>query len=143
MSTATGEQSVAAKVYSAILKKRLRHWSEEALLEVQNGFRGSRGCADAIFVLRRIIDQHVIKNKQLHICFIDIAKAYDSIDRDTAWNTILHMGAPRKIVRLLRDMHQGTSSFVVIPTLTRPGSLSVDNTASRLSAVIRQAAVEH
>jgi hypothetical protein len=110
-------QSVAAKVYSTILKKRLRHWSEEALLEVQNGFRGNRGCADAIFVLRRIIDQHVIKNKQLHICFIDIAKAYDSVDRDTAWNTLLHRGAPPKIIRLLRDMHHGTTCTVRAPGL--------------------------
>jgi hypothetical protein len=110
-------QSVAAKVYSTILKKRLRHWSEEALLEVQNGFRGNRGCADAMFVLRRIIDQHVIKNKQLHICFIDIAKAYDSVDRDTAWNTLLHRGAPPKIIRLLRDMHHGTTCTVRAPGL--------------------------
>ena len=86
-------------------------------MEVPNGFRGNRGCADAIFVLRQIIDQHVIKNKQLHVCFIDIAKAYDSIDRDTAWDTLLHRGAAPKIIRLLRDLHQGTSCTVRAPGL--------------------------
>ncbi len=49
-------QSVAAQVYSNILKARLRGWAEEALLEVQYGFRNGRGCSDAIFVLRGVID---------------------------------------------------------------------------------------
>ena len=49
-------QSVAAKVYSNILKNRLRGWAEGALLEVQYGFRDNRGCPDAIFILRRVID---------------------------------------------------------------------------------------
>jgi hypothetical protein len=45
-------QSEAAKVYWNILKTRLRRWEEEALLEVQSGFRNGRGCSDAFFVLR-------------------------------------------------------------------------------------------
>jgi hypothetical protein len=72
-------QSVAAKVYSNILKARLRRWAEEALLEIQYGFRHGRGCSDAIFVLRRVIDQHLVRRRPLHICFIDITKAYDSV----------------------------------------------------------------
>jgi hypothetical protein len=83
-------QSVAAKVYSNILQARLRRWAESALLEVQYGFRNGRGCSDAIFVLRRVIDQHLVRRRPLHICFIDITKAYDSVDRETAWKALLH-----------------------------------------------------
>jgi hypothetical protein len=90
-------QSVAAKVYSIILQARLRRWAESALLEVQFGFRNGRGCSDAIFVLRRVIDQYLVRRRPLHICFIDITKAYDSVDRETAWKALLHRGAPPKI----------------------------------------------
>jgi hypothetical protein len=107
-------QSVAAKVYN-ILKARLRRWAEEALLEVQYGFRNGRGCSDAIFVLRRVIDQHLVRRRPLHICFIDITKAYDSVDRETAWKALLHRGAPPKIVQLLRDMHTDTRYVVRAP----------------------------
>jgi hypothetical protein len=108
-------QSVAAKVYFNILKARLRRWAEEALLEVQSGLCNGRGCSDAIFVLRRVIDQHLVRGRPLHICFIDVSKAYDSVDRETAWKALLHRGAPPKIVQLLRDMHTDTRYVVRAP----------------------------
>jgi hypothetical protein len=90
---------------------------ECALLEVQYGFRNGRGCSDAILVLRRVIDQHLVRRRPLHINFIDITKAYDSIDRETAWKGLLHRGAPPKIVQLLRDMHTDTRYVVRAPGL--------------------------
>ena len=61
------------------------------------GFRRRRQCANAIFVLRRLVDQHLNRGKELFVCFIDITKAYDSVDRKTAWETLLHRGAPPKV----------------------------------------------
>ena len=119
-------QSVAAKVYSNILKNRLRGWAEGALLEVQYGFRDNRGCPDAIFVLRRVIDQHLVRRRPLHICFIDITKAYDSVNRETAWKALLHRGAPPKIVELLRDMHTDTKYAVRAPGLGIGDTFSVE-----------------
>jgi hypothetical protein len=58
-------QSVATKVYSNILKARLWIWAEEALLEVQDRFCNGRGCSDAIFVLRRVTDQHLVRRQPL------------------------------------------------------------------------------
>ena len=119
-------QSVAAKVYSNILKNRLRGWAEGALLEVQYGFRDNRGCPDAIFILRRVLDQHLVRRRPLHICFIDITKAYDSVDRETAWKALLHRGAPPKIVELLRDMHTETRYAVRAPGLGIGDTFSVE-----------------
>jgi hypothetical protein len=48
---------------------------------------------------------------------MDISKAPDSIDRDTAWNTLLYSGTPSKIVSLLCDTHSHTCCFVRIPRL--------------------------
>ncbi len=121
-------QSVAAKVYSNILKTRLWRWgwAEGALLEVQYGFRNGRGCSDAISVLRRVIDQHLVLRRPLHICFIDITKTYDSVDRDTAWKALLHRGAPPRIVQLLRDMHTATRYVVRSPGFGLGDSFAVE-----------------
>jgi hypothetical protein len=127
--------SVAAKVYSNILQARLRRWAESVLLEVQYGLRNGsyyRGCSDAIFVLRRVIDQHlaIVRRRPLHICFIDIAKAYDhghdSVDRETAWMAFLHRGAPPKIVQLLRDVHTDTRYVVRAPGLGLGSTFAVE-----------------
>jgi hypothetical protein len=108
-------QVIAAKVYSNILKRRLQSWAELTLSEMQCGFRPGRSCTDAIFTLRSVIDRYVRKNKILFLCFIDISKAYDSIDRETAWKTLIHRGAPSKVIRLQRDMHMHTCCSVRVP----------------------------
>jgi hypothetical protein len=95
-----------------------------ALLEIQYGFRNGRGCSDAIFVLRRVMDQHLVR--PLHICLIDITTAYDSVDRDTAWKALLHQGAPPKNVQLLRDMHTATRYVVRAPGLGLGDSFAVE-----------------
>ncbi len=95
-----------------IFKARLRRWAEEALHEVQYGFRDDRGCSDAIFVLRRVIDEHLVRRRPLHIYFTDITKANDSVDREAAWKAILHRGVSPKQVQLLRDMHTDTQYVV-------------------------------
>ena len=82
---------------------------------MQYVFRPGRSCTDAIFTLRSVIDRFVRKNKTLYLCFIDISKAYDSIDRETAWNTLIHRGLPSKVIRLLRDMHLHTCCSVRVP----------------------------
>ncbi len=46
-----------------------------------------------------------------------VTKAYDSVDRETAWKALLHRGAPPKIVQLLRNMHTDTRYVVRAPGL--------------------------
>jgi hypothetical protein len=59
----------------------------------------------------------MIRGKELFVCFIDITKAYDSVDRETAWKTLLHRGAPPKLVHLVRDKHEDTSCVIRAPGL--------------------------
>ncbi len=55
--------SVPGKVYSLLIGKRLQEWAESSLLEMQCGFRKERGCNDAIFVLKSILEQVNKKKK--------------------------------------------------------------------------------
>jgi len=51
-------------------------------------------------------------NKPLHICFVDLKKAYDSVNRGALWKILESIGVPPKIVDLLRDLHDGTAACV-------------------------------
>jgi hypothetical protein len=82
---------------------------------MQYGFRPRRGCADATFILKCGMDRFMRKGKSWFFCFIDISKAYDFIDRNTAWNNLLHTGPPSKVVSWLRDMHSHTCCPVRLP----------------------------
>lgn len=92
------------KVYALLLHSRLSQWADGLLLEGQCCFRKNRGCTDAIFSFKSLCEQAMRKQRQLHTCFIDLQKAYDSIDRELAWKVLLSRGAPDKLVSLIADI---------------------------------------
>ena len=100
--------SVPAKLYSMLIGDRIKEWVESELLEVQYGFRAERGCMDAIFGLKRLHEEAFRKDQGIFTCFIDLSKAYDSIDRNLAWEVFEKRGLSAKIVALLRDLHKDT-----------------------------------
>ena len=100
--------SLPGKVYALVLKQRLQSWADSILLEGQCGFRKGRGCTDAVFSLKSLLERAHRKGKPVQLCFIDLSKAYDSVDRDLAWCVLRQRGAPPKLVELLRDLHEGT-----------------------------------
>lgn len=48
------------------------------------------------------------KQKPVYTCFINLTKAYDSADRQLAWQILKSRGAPEKNVDLVEDLHQNT-----------------------------------
>ena len=44
--------------------------------EEQFGFMPGRGTTDAIFAARQVMEKHREKQKELHMVFIDLKKAY-------------------------------------------------------------------
>ena len=59
--------------------------AEEFLDEDQFGFRKSKGTREAILALRMLINKRMEKNKPTFIAFVDLEKAFDSVE----WNTML------------------------------------------------------
>ena len=54
---------------------------EPQLSETQRGFRKGRGTVDQIWVTRQVMEKAVEYRIPVHLCFIDLTKAYDSVDR--------------------------------------------------------------
>ena len=43
----------------------------------------------------------------MHVCFIDLQKAYDSVDRELLWKVLTRFGVPIKMLRIIRNFHDG------------------------------------
>ena len=104
--------SVVGKVVTHILNKRLIPLAEDILPESQSGFRPSRGTADMIFCARQLQEKCVEQNKPLYIAFIDLAKAFDSVNRDLLWLVLQKFGCPEKFIRILRLFHDNMEATV-------------------------------
>jgi hypothetical protein len=74
---------VPGKVLSKIILERIKKIVDTKLRDEQAGFRQNRSCTDQIATLRIIAEQSIEWNSPLYITFVDYAKAFDSLDRET------------------------------------------------------------
>ena len=104
----------AGKVLLKIVANRLGDFCKEAgiLPEEQCGFRPQRSTTDMMFVVRRLQELGRTSNASLEICFIDLAKAYDSVDRVLLWEVLARFGIPPRMIKVIRMFHDGMRARV-------------------------------
>ncbi|XP_064076847.1 uncharacterized protein LOC135194807 [Vanessa tameamea] len=67
---------------------------------------------DAIFALRQLCEKYRRVHKNLHMVFIDVEKAYDTVPREVLWWALKEKGLPGKNVELVRAMYRGSCTYV-------------------------------
>ena len=88
--------SIPGKAYAMVIYQRLRRELDNALHEAQCGFRAGRATTDAMFTLRCIANSAIHKSQDVHMAFIDLTKAYDSVNREALFKVLrLYGGPPR------------------------------------------------
>ena len=76
-----------SKVMLKILQARLQQYMNREFPDVQAGFRKGRGTRDHIANIRWIMEKAREFQKNIYICFIDYAKAYDCVDHKELENS--------------------------------------------------------
>ena len=110
--------SVAGKVMAKILLKRLiKYVAEDLMPETQCGFRQNRSTSDMIFVARQTLEKSREQQQNLHMCFIDLSKAFDTVDRPMLWEVLQRAGCPRKFTNLIQQFHDGMEARVRVRNL--------------------------
>ena len=79
--------SHASKVMLKILQARLQQYVNHELPDVQAGFRKARGTRDQIANIQWIIKKARKFQKNIYLCFIDYAKAFDCVDHNKLENS--------------------------------------------------------
>ncbi|MEP5351923.1 MAG: reverse transcriptase domain-containing protein, partial [Luteolibacter sp.] len=64
------------------------------------------------FVVRRLQELGRQRKIPLYLCFIDLQKAYDSVDRELLWEVLTRFGVPTKMLRIIRNFHDGMRARV-------------------------------
>ena len=82
------------------------------LPDVQAGFRKGRGTRDQIANICWIIEKAREFQKNIYFCFIDYAKAFDSVDHNKLWKILKELGIPDHLTCLLRNLYAGQEETV-------------------------------
>ena len=104
--------SHAHKVMLKILQASLQQYMNHELPDVQAGFRKGRGTRDQIANICWIIQKAREFQKNIHFCFIDYAKAFDSVGHNKLWKILQEVGIPDHLTCLLRNLYASQEATV-------------------------------
>ncbi|KAH6943944.1 hypothetical protein HPB50_000789 [Hyalomma asiaticum] len=82
--TVTSVTSVVYRLFTLVMNAWLSAWAERscALTELQNCFRSNRCLEDNLFTLGQTIEPAQKESRGLVACFLDVAKAYESVPHE-------------------------------------------------------------
>ena len=106
--------SHVSKVMLKILQARLQQYVNRELPDVQAGFRKGKGARDQIANIHWIMEKAREFQKNIYFCFIDYAKAFDSVDHNKLWKILKEMGIPDHLICPLRNLYSDQEETVKI-----------------------------
>ena len=104
----------AVKVLHEVIAGRLSDYCgrENILPEEQCGFRPQRSTVDMMFAVRRLQELARKKDTPLYLCFVDLTKAHDSVDRTLLWDVLARFGVAPRMLAVIRQFHDGMQACV-------------------------------
>ncbi|KAK3539668.1 hypothetical protein QTP70_011124 [Hemibagrus guttatus] len=106
--------SLPGKVYSRVLERRVRPLIEPWIQEEQCGFRPSRGTLDQLYTLHRVLEGLWEFAQPVHMCFVDLEKAFDHVPRGILWEVLWEYGIRGPLLRAVRSLYNRSRSLVRI-----------------------------
>ena len=83
--------SLFRKVIALLVTVPLTAAVDGWLLEYQCGLRPKRGCGDQLFCLRHLTELALERQHRLHLCFVDLHRAFDNISRPALWESCVRV----------------------------------------------------
>ena len=111
--------SVLPKLYARVLNARLVKWAEAHGKHAaeQAGFRPKMGTDDHLFNLNYVRDVvHGYNERPAYLAFIDLAKAYDSVQRDRLWMVLEYIGVRGPFLAAVQSLYADVRMTVQLPS---------------------------
>jgi len=93
--------NITYKIFAILLYNRLSKIIEPEIGNYQMGFRPNRSTIDNLFIVRQIYEKCHEYNIDLHNIFIDFSQAFDTINRDVIYNSLMKHNFPDKLIKLI------------------------------------------
>ena len=98
------------KLWERMIEARLREITKIA--DKQFGFRPGKSTTEPIFALRILQEKYREKNKELHVVFGDLEKAYDRVHRELIWRSLRKKRVPEAHIKIIQDMYEDCETQV-------------------------------
>ena len=100
------------KVFARIILDRVHHHLPEHLRPEQSGFTPKRSKIDHILVLQVLAECRGEFQQRLLTAFVDLCKAFDSVNWDALWRILDLRGVPPRLINLMSELSSGPENAV-------------------------------
>ena len=103
------------KVFASTLESRLMDHLEanNILGELQGAYRKGRRLEDNVYILKGLCALRKSRKTKTHMAFIDISKAFDTVDRQKLFELLWVKGIQGKAWRLLHNLYKNIQNRVI------------------------------
>jgi hypothetical protein len=108
--------SCLIKLFTRIMFNKLDEYLENnnIICPEQKGFRKGMRTSDHIYTLKTLIVQYFKKNKYVFACFIDLKKAFDTVNRNALLHKIFQYNIRGNFFSVLESMYNRKYHFLLI-----------------------------
>ena len=95
------------KLYATMLNQRMTAWLEAHQLRArgQGGYRLDHRTQDHLYLLRTLVEDHRQRKQPLFVCFVDLAKFFDSVDRQLLWRKLQAVGVGGRMLSAVQAIY--------------------------------------
>ena len=93
--------SVLGKVFARIILERVRYHLLEHQRPEQSGFTQKRSTLDHVLALRVLTERRREFRQGLLAAYVDLCKAFDSVNRDALWRILGLRVVPPKLINVV------------------------------------------
>ena len=98
------------KIIERVLERRIRTIVD--FDEAQFGFMSGKETIDALFLVRRLQEEHRAKDKRMYMCFVDLEKTFDRVPRRVMEWAMRKKGLPEILVKAVMSLYEGAETKV-------------------------------
>ncbi|KAE9412331.1 hypothetical protein Angca_005490, partial [Angiostrongylus cantonensis] len=104
--------SVVYKLFTRVILNRIDRIVDEGQPCEQGGFRKGFSTMDHIHTLTRLTEVSREYKRPLCLTFIDLEKAFDSIEIEAVMEALASQGVPTQHMKILRELHKNLSTKI-------------------------------
>ncbi len=111
---------ILAKLYERVLLLRLQGWASTTSIAQlpQFGFRPRCSTIQAVFLLQTLVHEVVsLAKKPLYAVFVDLTKAFPSMNRDAMFTFLVNKGVPSHLLKAIRAFYVGNTAKLRVDNL--------------------------
>jgi hypothetical protein len=108
--------SILLRLFNKIIACRMNKYFE--IDKRQLGFRPINGCSMNILWLHHLLKHARLNRRDLYVCLIDVAKAFDSVPHESIFRALVRHHAPSSFVELVRNQYADSYTSITYKNLS-------------------------